>query len=206
MTHSDFGTYREASLGRAAAEAMEFVDPRGWGQPPQLFALVPTSLLAQSQPEWADMLDDGTELTLIEQEPLPGDPAGASAELDHVLGTTTWPDEVVGCALVQEVLVLPPDAEADLDGALLAELHRSDPAGSDPSDADRAAREVAHEHPGRRHARMCAAVLRDGQRITLLQLRPQDEDDPFAHEDILRADDMAPGLIDGLLATLDRED
>lgn len=196
MSDSDFGTFGEASLGRAAAEAMEFVDPRGWGQPPQLFGLVPTALLAQSQPEWADMLDDGTELTVIEQEPLPGDPTGGSAELDHVLATTTWPDEVVGCALVQEILVLPPDAEAALDGALLAS-----------DGADDAARHVAHTHPDRRQARMCAAVLRDGQRITLLQLRPLDEDEnPFAQEDVLRADELSPGLVQALQATLDRED
>ncbi len=199
MTHSEFGTFDEASLGRAAMEAMEFVDPRGWGQPPQLFGLVPTALLAQSQPEWADMLDDGTELTMIEQEPLPGDPTGGSAELDHVLATTSWPDEVVGCALVQEIIVLPPDAEAELDGVV-------EPLLADRDAADLAAREAAEAHPGRRAARMVAAVLRDGQHITLFQLRPENEhDDPFAASDVLRADDMARGLVDGLRATLDNE-
>ena len=92
--------FDEAALGRAAREAIEFVEPQGWGQPPQLFGLVPTSLLATSQPDWADILDDGASLTVIEQEPLPGDPRGGSTELNHVLATTTWPDEIVGCALV----------------------------------------------------------------------------------------------------------
>lgn len=191
--------FDEAALGRAAQEAIEFVDPQGWGQPPQLFGLVPTALLATSQPEWADMLDDGASLTVIEQEPLPGDPLGGSPELDGVLATTTWPEEIVGCALVQEIIVLPPDAEADLDGALEPNL-------ADQEAADRAGREAAESHPGRREARMVAAVLRDGQHITLLMLRPDDEDDnPFASPDLLRADQLAPGLIQGLLATFDED-
>ncbi|CAM3713521.1 MULTISPECIES: PPA1309 family protein [Tsukamurella] len=191
--------FGEAALGRAAQEAIEFVEPQGWGQPPQLFGLVPTSLLATSQPEWADMLDDGATLTVIEQEPLPGDPTGGSAELDHVLATTTWPEEVVGCALVQEIIVLPPNAESDLDGAL--EPHLADKEAS-----DRAGRAAAESHPERRTARMVAAVLRDGHRITLLTLRPDDEDDdPFAANELLRADQLAPGLIQGLLATFDED-
>ncbi|GAA1001491.1 PPA1309 family protein [Nocardiopsis tropica] len=191
--------FGEAALGRAAQEAIEFVEPQGWGQPPQLFGLVPTSLLATSQPEWADMLDDGATLTVIEQEPLPGDPTGGSAELDHVLATTTWPEEVVGCALVQEIIVLPPNAESDLDGAL--EPHLADKEAS-----DRAGRAAAESHPERRTARMVAAVLRDGHRITLPTLRPDDEDDdPFAANELLRADQLAPGLIQGLLATFDED-
>ncbi|KXO88416.1 hypothetical protein AXK57_03555 [Tsukamurella pulmonis] len=184
-------------MGRAAREAIEFVEPQGWGQPPQLFGLVPTSLLATSQPDWADVLDDGASLTVIEQEPLPGDPRGGSAELDHVLATTTWPEEVVGCALVQEIIVLPPAAEADLDGALEPHL-------ADVDAADRAGRAAAESHPERRTARMVAAVLRDGHRITLLTLQPED-DDPFADADLLRADQLAPGLIQGLLATFDED-
>ncbi|ADG79631.1 putative protein OS=Tsukamurella paurometabola (strain ATCC 8368 / DSM / CCUG 35730 /CIP 100753 / JCM 10117 / KCTC 9821 / NBRC 16120 / NCIMB 702349/ NCTC 13040) OX=521096 GN=Tpau_3038 PE=4 SV=1 [Tsukamurella paurometabola] len=191
--------FDEAALGRAAQEAIEFVEPQGWGQPPQLFGLVPTALLATSQPEWADMLDDGASLTVIEQEPLPGDPEGGSAELDRVLATTTWPEEVVGCALVQEIIVLPPTAESDLDGAL--EPHLADKEAS-----DRAGREAAENHPERRTARMVAAVLRDGHRITLLTLRPdEDDDNPFASNDLLRADQLAPGLIQGLLATFDED-
>ncbi|WP_414929933.1 PPA1309 family protein [Tsukamurella pulmonis] len=190
-------TFDEAALGRAAREAIEFVEPQGWGQPPQLFGLVPTSLLATSQPDWADVLDDGASLTVIEQEPLPGDPRGGSAELDHVLATTTWPEEVVGCALVQEIIVLPPAAEADLDGALEPHL-------ADVDAADRAGRAAAESHPERRTARMVAAVLRDGHRITLLTLQPED-DDPFADADLLRADQLAPGLIQGLLATFDED-
>lgn len=183
-------------MGRAAREAIEFVDPQGWGQVPQLFGLVPTSLLATSQPDWSDILDDGASLTVIEQEPLPGDPHGGSAELYHVLATMTWPDEVVGCALVQEIIVLPPDAESDLDGALEPHL-------ADVDAADKAGREAAENHPGRRLARMVAAVLRDGHRITLLMLRPEDEEDSFADTDLLRADQLAPGLIQGLVATFD---
>lgn len=90
-----------------------------------------------------------------------------------------------------------PAAEADLDGALEPHL-------ADVDAADRAGRAAAESHPERRTARMVAAVLRDGHRITLLTLQPED-DDPFADADLLRADQLAPGLIQGLLATFDED-
>ena len=75
---------------------------------------------------------------------------------------------------------------------------------ADVDAADRAGRAAAENHPERRTARMVAAVLRDGHRITLLMLQP-DDDDPFADAELLRADQLAPGLIQGLLATFDED-
>ncbi|MFP3671162.1 hypothetical protein SB717_39460, partial [Priestia sp. SIMBA_032] len=75
---------------------------------------------------------DTSELTLIEQEPLPVSPESGMAELEHVLATTSWPSEVEGCALVQEIIVLPPEAQHDLDEAV-------GPLVSDPDSADHVA-------------------------------------------------------------------
>ena len=122
------------ALGSAIREVVEFVDAAGWGQPPQLFALVPTALLADTQPDWVDD-HDTSELTLIEQAPLPVSPDSGMAELEHVLATTSWPPDVEGCALVQEIIVLPPEAQSDLDEAL-------GPLLTDPDAADHAARSV----------------------------------------------------------------
>lgn len=197
ISHPKFG---EPAIGRAAQEAIEHVERDGWGQPPQLFALVPTALLAATQPEWSELFDDGAQLTLIEQEPLPGDPISGSTELEHVLGTTEWPEEVVGCVLVQEIIVLPPEAETALDGALAPVL-------GDDAAADRAGRAAARAHPGRRTARMSVGVIADGPQITLLQVQtPDADDDPFAEPELRRADDAAPGLAGALRATLERAD
>ena len=117
MTSPDVPLSPDA-LGIAVREVAEFVDAGGWGQPPVLFALVPTAVVAQAQPDLADTLDE-SELTLIEQESLPVAPDSGMSEIEHVLGTTSWPAAVAGCALVQEIIVLPPDAESDLDLSLI---------------------------------------------------------------------------------------
>lgn len=183
------------ALGSAIREVLEFVDAAGWGQPPQLFALVPTALLADTQPDWVDD-HDTSELTLIEQAPLPVSPDSGMAELEHVLATTSWPLEVEGCALVQEIIVLPPEAESDLDEAL-------GPLLSDPDAADHAARSAAEAHPESRGARLAAAVLRDGRALSLLQLAPGTEDDPDAPIELLQHPDLAPNLLAALAGTLE---
>ena len=113
-------------------------------------------------------------LTPVEQDALPDGP------LDEVLAGIGWPDEVVGCALAQEIVVLPPEAEADLDDG-----------------ADVAGR--AAQHPQRREARLTVGVLRDGTSAALLRLRATgpDEDD-----DLLTGPELAPNLVAALLATL----
>ncbi|MEE2031229.1 PPA1309 family protein [Rhodococcus chondri] len=189
----------EEALARTVHEIVDFVDAEGWEQPPMMFALVPTVLLAASEPALSDQLDAGHEYTPILQEAFPDDVGGGSPALDEFLATTSWPESVAGCALVQEIVVLPPSAETDLDEALVPLL-------ADPLAADEAARTAAHRHPDRREGRLIAAVLRDGPAMALLQLRPSDEDDPFAGIELRTYDDLAPNVISALYATLEPGD
>lgn len=184
------------ALARCVREVVEFVDARGWEQPPQMFALVPTEELAAAEPSLLDQLEDGCELTPIEQEAFPDDIGGGSPALDEFLATTSWPESVVGCALTQEIVVLPPDAEADLDDALVPLL-------ADRDAADDAARTAAREHPERRSGRLIAAVLRDGPSLCLLQLQPDEDADPYADLELLTYENLAPNLVHALYATFD---
>jgi hypothetical protein len=142
---------------------------------------VPTRTLADD-PAAASLLGD-TELadipaeavTPIAQEPLPSGP------LDEALARIGWPAEVVGCALCQEIVMLPPDAESDL-----ADL-----------DVDAAVTRAA-DHPARREARLVVAVLRSGQAASILRLRGTGD----AAEDLLTGAELAPNLVAALAATL----
>lgn len=189
-----------SALYRCIREVAEFADAEGWDRPPQMFALVPTADLVAAEPALQDQLDDGAELTPIAQEPFPDDVAGELA-LDEFLATTSWPETVRGCVLVQEIVVLPPDAEQTLDDAI-------EPLLADPDAADRAARDAAISHPGRRDARLFAGVLRDGVSLSLLQIRPEEdeEDDLFGTDlDLRTAPNLAPNLLDALAHTLEND-
>jgi hypothetical protein len=177
----------------------EFADADGWDRPPQMFALVPTAELVAAEPALQDQLDDGAELTPVAQEPLPADVTGELA-LDEFLATTSWPEVVRGCVLVQQIVVLPPDAEQTLDDAIAPLL-------ADPAAADRAGRDAAITHPGRRDARLFAGVLRDGVSLCLLQIRPEeDEEDPFGGDlDLRTAPNLAPNLVEALAHTLEND-
>jgi hypothetical protein len=189
----------ESALYRCIREVAEFADAEGWDRPPQMFALVPTADLVAAEPALQDQLDDGAELTPIAQEPFPDDVAGELA-LDEFLATTSWPEAVRGCVLVQQIVVLPPDAEQTLDEAI-------EPLLADREAADRAARDAAITHPGRRDARLFAGVLRDGVSLSLLQIRPEeDEDDPFGNDiDLRTAPNLAPNLLQALAHTLEND-
>ncbi|AJW39635.1 hypothetical protein NY08_1605 [Rhodococcus sp. B7740] len=184
------------ALARCAREVADFVDAGGWHQAPQMFALVPTAALAAAEPGLLDDLAGGAALTPIQQHSLPEDITGGSPALDEFLATSTWPEGVVGCALVQEIVVLPPTAESTLDDALMPLL-------ADPDAADEAARSAAENHPEKRDARLIVAVLKDGPSLTLLQLHPDEDADPFAPIDLRIAEDLAPNVVHGLYATFD---
>jgi hypothetical protein len=188
------------SLARCLREVASFVDEHGWDQPPQIFALVPTAELAAAEPALLDQLDDEHGLTPIAQDPFPDDIEGGSPALDEFLATTSWPSAVSGCVLAQQILVLPPDAEADLDDAL-------EPLLADPEAADQAGRDAAAAHPERRDARLYAGVLRDGRSLCLMQLRPLDDedDDGFgsAEPELLSYPDLGSNLVEALHATFD---
>jgi hypothetical protein len=164
-------------LEPAVAEIEAHVHAAGWDRRPSLFALVRVGQFVADDPETARRLGidqlDGDAITPIEQEGLPDEP------LDEVLAGIAWPSNVAGCALSQEIVILPPSAEAELT-------------------EDQAATRAA-EHPERREARLVAGVLRDGTNATLLRMRGTDGED----DDLLTGPDLAPNLVAALLATLD---
>nr|WP_085995791.1 PPA1309 family protein [Nocardia transvalensis] len=187
------------ALYRCIREVAEYAEDEGWDRPPQLFALVPTADLVAAEPTLEDQLADGAELTPVAQEPLPDDLRSDSMALDEFLATTSWPPAVAGCVLVQQIVVLPPDAEQTLDEAIA-------PLMADRDAADRAGRDAAVTHPGRRDARLYAGVLRDGVSLCLLQIRPdEDEDDPFGDLDLRTAPNLAPNVVEALRHTLENE-
>lgn len=157
----------------AARDVEDFVGSGGWDQAPQLFALVPTAELLAMQPELADQVDADAKLVPVAQDALP------DADLAEALAGIMWPETVRGCALAQEIMVLPPEAEADL-----------------PADSE-AARQAAAEHPQRREGRLVAAVLRGGATACVLRLRGTDPDE------LVESPDLAPNLTRALLATLE---
>jgi hypothetical protein len=172
-------------LEAVAAEIEAFVGQAGWDLPPTLFALVPTKSLAADAGAAAILSGDDAPvdpahisdaaITPIAQEQLP------DAPLDEVLAQIGWPDEVIGCAISQEIVMLPPSAEADLTDL--------------PVDA---ATSMATDHPDRREARLVVAVLRDGTSAGLLRLRGA----TGTGDDLLTGPDLAPNLVSALAATL----
>ncbi|MFD9127800.1 PPA1309 family protein [Kitasatospora sp. NPDC059571] len=165
-------------LTRAALEIDEYAATLGWDLPARLFALVDTAALRKADPKLVRQLeldDEATGLTPVEQEELP-----AGAELDRFLGTIAWPDQVVGCALVVERLMLPPGAEQ-----------------SRPKNAtEKELADWVAGHPQRQEVRITAAVLRDGSREIALRLREKD-----VAREVLTGPDLVPALTEALLAT-----
>jgi hypothetical protein len=165
--------WEDPDLAVAVAEVEEFVGTAGWDAPPQLFALVSTADLVAAQPGLAASVD-GAVYTPIAQEALP------EGELSEALAQISWPDEVAGCVLVQEIVVLPPGAE---------ELLSDDPV---------VAAEQAAQHPDRAEARLAAGVLRDVQGgACLMRMRGEHDDAP------LRGGDLAPNLLAALRLTFE---
>lgn len=165
------------SLPEVAREIEDFVAAGGWDQPPQLFALVATAELLAAEPGIAAQVDAGAPLTPIAQEPL------ADAALDEALAAIAWPDGVAGCAVVQEVAVLPPTVEAELEAS-----------GEAPEEIIK----LAATHPARREARLVAAVLRDGPGACVMRLRGGED----LLEELVEHPDLAPNLVEALRDTL----
>jgi hypothetical protein len=166
-------------LTLAALDTERHVARSGWDQPVRLFALVPTAELVAQEPQLARGLatHDAVEgaLSAVEQEELP-----ASDGLEDLLARIAWPEQVAGCAIAVERIVVPPEAERDL-----------------PQD-DGAALEAVAAHPGRADVRLLVAVTRDGSARCLLRQRDHDSDDRVA-----LGDDIAPGLVHALRATFE---
>lgn len=166
------------ALLSVVGEVEGHVAEAGWDQPAQLFALVDTEELLRAEPQLAESLGlvvaRPGSLTPIAQEPF------ADGPLDEQLSGVVFGTEVLGVVLVHEVLVLPPSAEASLEGV-------DDPAGA------------AAAHPERREVRMAVGVLRDGSRESVLRLRGTGDDE----DERVTGGDLAPGLAEALLATLE---
>lgn len=162
-------------LEPAVAEIEAHVHAAGWDRPPVLFALVRAGQFVHDDPETARRLGiedlDADAITPVEQEGLPDEP------LDEILAGIAWPPGVAGCAVSQEIVILPPSAEAEL--------------------TDEQVAAQAAGHPARREARLVAGVLRDGTSAALLRMRGADEDE------LLTGPDLAPNLVAALLATFD---
>jgi hypothetical protein len=172
-------------LEAVAAEIEAFTGLAGWDAAPSLFALVPTKALAADPSAAALLSGDGSPLdpdeiadsaiTPVAQDELP------EGSLDELLAQIGWPDEVIGCAVSQEIVMLPPSAEAELNNLAVD-----------------AAVSVATDHPDRREARLVVAVLRGGRSASILRLRAADG----AGDDLLTGPDLAPNLVSALAATL----
>lgn len=166
------------ALPQVIREVEDFAAAAGWDQPPQLFALVTTEELLAKQPDLGDQLDASNPYTPVAQEPLP------DADLADALAGIVWPDTVRGCALVQEIVVLPPGAETELNPEPDADSERM--------------RRIAQEHPQRREGRLVAGVLRDGPAACVLRLRGLDD----TPDEIVEHPELAPNLVRALRETL----
>ena len=166
------------ALNRAMLEAVEFVHAEGWDNRPVLFALVPARILMQATGEMFGEDADVSPLSLIVQEAIPEHIRPGSDDLARI----AWPEEVAGVILAQEIEFL--DSSAD--------------------DSDNAAGVAAERRP----ARIFSGVLRSQEQLTLLQLRPTEEElaaaGPFAEDNIelKGGPGVAPGVIKVLSHTL----
>lgn len=184
-TSSPTGSDCASALPGAVRDVEDFLSEIGWDQPPQLFALVPTARLLAAEPGLADRLPTPEGLTPVAQDPL-GD-----ADLAETLAGICWPDEVTGCALAQEIVVLPPGAEAELDRAA---------AGAESEEElNRLAVRVAQQHPQRREARLVVAVLRAGGHSCLLRVRGVNG----GPDELVEHADLAPNMVNALRRTLE---
>ncbi len=163
-------------LVSCAVDTERHVAAAGWDQSPRLFAIARNADLLEREPALAGQLagTDPDGLSTIEQEGM-----APTSSIESMLGRLAWPPEVDGAALAIERIVVPPDAEKDL-----------------PEDPQQATDALA-AHPKRQDVRLLVAVLRDGSSICLLRQRAHDRDDQVAV-----GDDIAPGLVEALRATL----
>lgn len=139
------------SLLLAMREAEAHVDGKGWGGSPHLYVLT-----AQQD-----------ALVPTEHEPLP------DVDLIEALADIRWPEDVVGCVLVTELVDL--------------RLSSEEMASIDPV----AAGQWASIHPDGRPARMAIGVHRSGERVC--GLRFKGEYDLQVRTDV--ADDLATALL-----------
>lgn len=181
MTAMNVNDPKLSDLTNALIELEQHVNAGGWDQPPRLYALVDQAELRRREPDLAATLglESGPDHALvpIDQEWVPTIEDG----IDGSLAQISWPDGVVGAAVVIERYILPADAEEEV----LAGEPETIMAAVD-------------EHPAREEVRLVAGVTRDGRQMCALRLRSQDSD-----LDVLSGADLLPGLTDALAATFE---
>jgi hypothetical protein len=157
-------------LAVAVLEAESDRERDGWNKAPQLYALVGKVAVSAADQELGARISTAPPNSLIpvKQEPLP------SGEPLDVLARVQWPDDVTGCVLVTELVVLPPAAD-----------------GEGPADPDQV-EQWARDHPGGRPARLAVGVCRNGDYTCILRLK--DEDDGVRLDPRL-ADDLVTALL-----------
>lgn len=171
------GQPHQGALESALREIEAHVSGAGWDQPTRLFALVPTEQLLTEEPALAPELSTAGELpylTSVEQQDLPH-----HEDLTDLMARLTWPDGVLGLAVVAERIMLPAGAEVEL-----------------PHDREQARLAVMRD-PRRHEMRLAAATLRDGSRYCLLRLREHDSSDS-----VLSGPDLITDLAELLLESL----
>jgi len=174
-----------SALTLAVHEIETFVAGDGWDQPARMFALALAPELVAAEPDLAEELgiDASAEgYVPIEQEWIDDD-----RPLDDALAMIGWPDEVHGCVVAIERMVLPDEAEAEL----VAQ-------GMDPTSSEFA--QEAMDHPQRRDVRMVIGVLRDGERSCRLRVQQGEGVETFTD-----GPDLVPGLANALAATFETE-
>jgi hypothetical protein len=177
--------WEDPDLAAAVAEVEDFVGTAGWDAAPQMFALVRTSDLLAAQPELSVTLTESGIFTPVAQDVLP------AGDLSEALSRIAWPDQVAGCVLVQEIVVLPPSAVDSFTGPRVT----GGPDSRSDNDIEITAEQAA-AHPDRAEARLAAGVLRGGDGgACLLRVRGKDDAIP------LRGADLAPNLLGALRAT-----
>ena len=162
-------------LSAIVIEIERHLAAEGWDQPPKLFSLVRTSELLANEPQLAELLADSDPegLTPVEQPELEDDIA-------EVLSQIEWPPAVTGCAFVNEVFLLPDGAVAER------------PEETDPSD-------WAEQHPDKRDVRLAVAVVRGGEKASVLRIRGLEGEE----DEVVAAPDLVPNLSAALLSTLE---
>ena len=140
----------------------------GWGNPPQLYALVGKAAASTADPELGARISEARQDSLIpiKQKPLPpGEPL-------EILARVQWQADVTGCVLVTELVVLPPAAS-----------------GEGPLDSGQV-EQWARDHPGGQPARLAVGVSRNGDYTCILRLKEKDKRvqlDPRLADDLVTA-------------------
>jgi len=140
------------SLLLAMLEAESYVDDKGWGGRPHLYALTEKpSTVAADGGSAAGMSGARPDALVLVDEGL------SDSDLMEALAGVHWPADVAGCVLVAELAALPPGGEEDAPVIPVAAPHWTS------------------AHPDGRAARLAVGVRRSGEHKCALRIKGEDE-------------------------------